>query len=111
MTIQGDPDQLEQALINLIRNAADASLETGGGVRVGWEAASGVLEIRIEDDGPGIPQGAVDRGVGVIHQHRRRSGVGLVLSRKIAERHGGTLRLTNREDGRGCLAVMALPIP
>jgi two-component system nitrogen regulation sensor histidine kinase NtrY len=108
VTISADSDQLEQALINLVRNAADASLETGGRVRMGWIAAGGVLEIRVEDEGFGLADDA-NLFVPFYTTKQEGSGVGLVLSRKIAERHGGTLRLTNREDGRGCLAVLALP--
>ena len=52
--VQGDPDQLEQVLINLLRNAVDASLTTSGGVAVGWRRDGSMLEIRIQDDGPGL---------------------------------------------------------
>jgi len=55
VTIDADADQLDQALINLVRNAADASLVTGGGVRVGWRLDAGTLEVWVEDDGPGLP--------------------------------------------------------
>ncbi|MGA8582021.1 MAG: ATP-binding protein, partial [Bryobacteraceae bacterium] len=54
VSIHGDPDQLEQVLINLLRNAADAALSTGGGVRAGWKKEGPMVEIWVEDDGPGL---------------------------------------------------------
>lgn len=108
--LQGDPDQLEQALINLVHNAVDASLETGGAVRVAWTAERGVVEIRIEDEGPGLSDDA-NLFVPFYTTKPAGSGVGLVLSRKIAERHGGALRLTNRADRPGCVATLTLPLP
>lgn len=56
MTIQADGDQLEQLLINLIRNAVDAVRETGGGVTVGWDRVPGTqsMELWVEDEGPGL---------------------------------------------------------
>src|SRR5262249_53088635 len=58
LTIQADGDQIEQLLINLVRNAVDASLENGGGVRVHWGQAGSHLEITIRDEGPGLPNTA-----------------------------------------------------
>ncbi len=58
ISIQGDGDQLEQLLINLIRNAVDAVAETGGGVRIGWNRVPGssptTVELWVEDEGPGL---------------------------------------------------------
>jgi hypothetical protein len=56
IVVPGDGDQLDQLLINLVRNAADAALETGGEVRVRWRAASARVEIAVEDEGPGLPE-------------------------------------------------------
>src|SRR5262249_39815006 len=56
--LSADPDQLEQLLINVVRNGVDAALPDGGGVTVGWAAADGVLDVQIEDDGPGLPDTA-----------------------------------------------------
>lgn len=111
VTVQGDPDQLEQVLINLLRNAADASLAVPsgpGGVRVGWQRDGSMLEIWIKDDGPGISSTA-NLFVPFFTTKPGGSGIGLVLSRQIAEGHGGALMLENRTDGQGCVARLRLP--
>src|SRR5450755_1801681 len=54
VVISADVDQLEQLLINLIRNAADATLETHGGVQVGWSLQGSQLDVWVIDDGPRI---------------------------------------------------------
>ena len=52
--IRADRDQLDQLLINLVNNAVDAALETGGGVAIGWEKQAGALELWVRDEGPGL---------------------------------------------------------
>lgn len=108
LTISGDEDQLEQLLINLVRNAADASLETGGGVRLGWSVSRGMLEIIVEDEGQGVGN-TTNLFVPFFTTKPSGSGIGLVLSRQIAEGHGGTLTLENRENGKGAVAWLRLP--
>ena len=108
VTLDADGDQLDQVLINLVGNAVDASLETGGGVRVGWTRGNGHFDVWVEDDGPGLS----DTGnlfVPFFTTKPRGTGIGLVLSRQIAEGHGGTVTLENRTDGRGCIAHLQLP--
>jgi nitrogen fixation/metabolism regulation signal transduction histidine kinase len=105
-----DPDQVEQALINLLRNAADAALETHGAVRAGWDRprrGAGVA-IWIEDEGPGVSNPA-NLFVPFFTTKPGGSGIGLALSRQIAEAHGGSLTLENRRGGPGCRAVLSLP--
>jgi two-component system, NtrC family, nitrogen regulation sensor histidine kinase NtrY len=108
MIVQGDPDQLEQVLTNLLRNAADASLSTKGGVKVGWRRDGSMLEIWIKDEGPGLSSTA-NLFVPFFTTKPGGSGIGLVLSRQIAEGHGGALTLENRADKAGCIARLKLP--
>ncbi|HEV7473373.1 MAG TPA: ATP-binding protein [Pyrinomonadaceae bacterium] len=109
LVIKGDDVQLEQLLINLIRNAVDASMETKGGVGVGWNQSNGQVEVWISDEGPGLANTA-NLFVPFFTTKAKGSGIGLVLSRQIAEAHGGTLRLENRAGVRGCEALLRLPL-
>ncbi|HEX3695502.1 MAG TPA: ATP-binding protein [Polyangia bacterium] len=105
----GDIDQLDQLLINLIRNAVDAALETGGAVSLTWGRSASVVEILISDDGPGIAD-ATNLFVPFFTTKPNGSGIGLILSRQIAEAHRGSLDLRNRQGRSGCLAVVRLPL-
>ncbi len=110
-TLSADPDQIEQLLINLVRNAADAASETGGGVRVHWalDRPPRLLELCVEDDGPGLSETA-NLFVPFFTTKPQGSGIGLVLSRQIAEAHGGSLSLENRPSANGCRATLRLPL-
>jgi nitrogen fixation/metabolism regulation signal transduction histidine kinase len=109
LLIKGDDVQLEQLLINLIRNAVDASMETGGEVKVGWSQDNGHVAVWVSDEGPGLANTA-NLFVPFFTTKTSGSGIGLVLSRQIAEAHGGTLTLENRNGVRGCEAVLRLPL-
>lgn len=109
VTLQADPDQLEQALINLVRNAVDATLEAGGDkVTLRWFTRGEKVHVLVEDQGPGLPETG-NLFVPFYTTKQGGSGIGLVLSRQIAEGHGGTLDLEARE-GRGARARMVLPM-
>ena len=107
VVVRADGDQLDQLLINLLRNAVDASLETGGGVCIRWTRQNGTVAVLIEDEGPGLPSSA-NLFVPFFTTKPQGSGIGLVLSRQIAEAHGGSLVLENRKHGRGCIATLRL---
>lgn len=107
--VMGDPDQLDQLLINLVRNAADAALESGGGVTVRWRIRDGVsLEVLVEDEGPGL-EDTSNLFVPFYTTKPGGSGIGLALSQQIAEGHGGGLALRNREP-RGAVALLSLSL-
>lgn len=108
VVVQGDNVQLEQLLINLVRNAVDASMETGGGVEVGWTQNNGHVVVWVRDEGHGIANTA-NLFVPFFTTKTNGSGIGLVLSRQIAEAHGGTLTLENRKEV-GCEARLRLPM-
>ena len=93
----------------IVRNAADAALETGGGVQLGWQATGEFVEVTVDDEGPGLP----DPGnlfVPFFTTKANGSGIGLVLNRQIAEAHGGAVTLEPRLGARGARARLRLPI-
>lgn len=114
VTIQADADQLEQLLVNLIRNATDATVgddgagPSTGGVHVRWIQRNGRVHLMIEDEGPGVSD-TTNLFVPFYTTKPGGSGIGLVLCRQIAESHGGSLELENRDDGRGACARLTLP--
>jgi nitrogen fixation/metabolism regulation signal transduction histidine kinase len=108
VNIVADAAQLEQLLINLVHNAVDASLETHGGVSIGWRETGDCVEVYVDDEGPGI-MNSTNLFVPFFTTKPGGSGIGLALSRQIAEAHGGSLGLTNRRGGTGAEAVLRLP--
>jgi two-component system, NtrC family, nitrogen regulation sensor histidine kinase NtrY len=108
IVIRADGDQLDQLLINLVRNAVDAALETGGGARVGWRERNGEVEVWVRDEGPGLAETA-NLFVPFFTTKPHGTGIGLALSRQIAEAHDGTLQLENAREGPGCVARLVLP--
>ena len=108
LTLQADPDQLEQALINLLRNAVEASLPQGG-VRLRWRRDGEYACIEVEDEGPGPPP-SDNLFVPFFTTKPGGSGIGLALARQIAEAHEGGVTLTARQTARGALARLWLPL-
>jgi two-component system, NtrC family, nitrogen regulation sensor histidine kinase NtrY len=121
VSFQADPDQLEQMFINLVRNAADAVLEAPEVVAEGplsaaesekvvvhWDADEEHVIFIIDDRGPGLlnPSNVFTP---FYTTKPNGSGVGLVLSRQIAEAHGGRIEIGNRTNGRGCSVKVVLP--
>jgi signal transduction histidine kinase len=122
MTIHADSDQLDQLLINIVRNAADAALEQrerdmadgyaidgASAVCVTWSHRDDRLVVAVDDTGPGLPPRA-NLFVPFFTTKATGSGIGLVLCRQIAEAHGGSIVLEDRAQGRGCVARLTLPI-
>src|SRR5258708_31103772 len=101
LTISDDRDQLEQILINLIRNAAEAVLEIGGEVLVQWSLERSRVQLSIIDDGPGLSN-TTNLFVPFFTTKPGGSGIGLVLCRQIAEAHGGLLPPQNTDRGPAC---------
>ena len=100
--VHADEDQLEQLLINLVKNAADAAQSS---VAIRWNLTGDTLTLRVEDDGPGV-SGTANLFVPFFTTKPNGSGIGLFLSRQIAEAHGGTLTLENRDDAPGAVATL-----
>jgi two-component system nitrogen regulation sensor histidine kinase NtrY len=107
VVIAGDSDQLDQMLINLVKNAVEAALETGGAVEVGWQVRGKHVEITVLDEGPGLTE-TTNLFVPFFTTKPSGSGVGLVLCRQIAEAHSGTLTLDARTDRTGARARVRL---
>jgi nitrogen fixation/metabolism regulation signal transduction histidine kinase len=109
VTLNADSDQLEQMLINLLANAADASMANGAKpVHVTWRASSAGVEIVIEDRGLGVAN-PENLFVPFYTTKSTGSGIGLALAQQIARAHGGEISLVNREGGEGARASIRLP--
>ena len=112
--VQIDADQIQQALINLVRNAVEAAMSpdaSGNGhpsVEVGWKNVAGEVIIFIRDNGPGLTNES-NLFVPFYTTKPGGTGVGLVLAQQIAEAHRGVVRLTNRVEEQGCVAELRLP--
>jgi C4-dicarboxylate-specific signal transduction histidine kinase len=106
LKVEADADQLEQVLINLVKNAVDAD-EQRREVALRWRAQDGGAVVEVIDQGPGIAN-PDNLFVPFFTTKPGGSGIGLVLSRQIVEGHGGTLTLENRRDAPGCVARVVL---
>jgi two-component system, NtrC family, nitrogen regulation sensor histidine kinase NtrY len=106
--IVGDEGQLDQAFINLLRNAVESALPHGGAVRLDWVVARGQVRVTIEDEGGGLPERSA-LFVPFFTTKVDGSGIGLSLTRLIVEAHGGSVDLRARDSGRGALAIVVLP--
>jgi nitrogen fixation/metabolism regulation signal transduction histidine kinase len=117
VTLMADSDQLEQMLINIVRNAVEAAIEkvqsngkksASPEVIVGWQINEEAVILTVEDNGPGLLNPA-NAFVPFYTTKPAGSGIGLVLSREIVEAHGGSVELSNREHHRGCMVRIVLP--
>ncbi|MBS1822143.1 MAG: ATP-binding protein [Acidobacteria bacterium] len=114
--ITADADQIQQALINLVRNAAEAALGPDADdavkahVEIAWRQSESEATIAVLDNGPGLTN-AGNLFVPFYTTKPNGTGIGLVLAQQIAEAHGGTVELRNRTDGvTGCRAELRLPV-
>jgi two-component system nitrogen regulation sensor histidine kinase NtrY len=120
-----DSDQIEQMLINLVRNAVEAALAPGQSddrsrnsahgtedrkpeVTLSWAVEDNSVEITVDDNGLGLlnPSNAF---VPFYTTKPSGSGIGLALSRQIVEAHGGSIELSNLNGRRGCRVRVSLP--
>lgn len=106
----GDPVQIEQALINLIKNALEANPAGAAAIEVSIHCDEGNCELRVVDNGSGISN-PENLFVPFYSTKREGAGIGLVLSRQIAAKHHGHVSLSNRQDGPGAVARLILPLP
>lgn len=113
--ITGDPDLLDQALVNVVRNAIAHTAE-GGLIRIGCEVVGHVAEISVTDDGPGLSAEELDRAFDRFYRapgserddEGGGAGLGLAITRRLIELHGGTISATNAEEG-GARFTIRLP--
>ena len=109
VSVNVDADQIEQALINLIKNAVEASLPQQGAAALEWSADGQRLVIEVLDEGLGLSS-SDNLFVPFFTTKPGGSGIGLVLARQIVEAHDGALTLEDRRDRRGCVARIVLPL-
>jgi len=102
-----DPDQIEQVMINLIKNGVEASPDDES-IGIDWAVTDGSILIRIVDNGSGLAS-TDNLWVPFFTTKPGGTGLGLVLCREIVENHGGEISLANRHDARGCIARVFLP--
>ncbi|MEM6604864.1 MAG: ATP-binding protein [Pseudomonadota bacterium] len=107
LMIDADPDQLQLLMINLLKNAVEASSESSP-VEIGWNQFRQGVRLQIKDHGVGLPV-SDNLFVPFYTTKENGSGIGLFLGRQIAESHGGTLKLVDRTDKQGCIAEVWLP--
>ena len=109
VTLLADGDQLDQLLINLVKNAAEATDDPAGTVEIAWDVRDDRLELEVRDEGRGLPASA-NLFVPFFSTKPNGSGIGLVFCRQVAEAHGGEVALANRAGRRGAVATIRLPL-
>ncbi len=110
--MSGDPVQIRQVMVNLLRNAIDAS---GGKnlprISISISASDGFNHFRVSDNGPGVSPVMVDRLFKAFETSKPKGmGLGLAISRTIAQNHNGDLALEPRGSGGGACFCLKLPV-
>jgi signal transduction histidine kinase len=108
LVVRADEELLERAFENLVRNAVEAAAAGGRHVEVSAREAGGLVEIRVDDDGPGLPPDHPGEIRPFYTTRPGGLGLGLPLARKIVLLHGGTLDLAGRSPG-GVRVEVRLP--
>ena len=112
VTVDGDPEQLHQVLVNLLLNGIEA-MPQGGSLDVAVQAGNGAgntCRVSVSDSGTGIPQPVLDRIFEpFVTSKERGTGLGLAISHRIAVEHSGTLLAANRPEG-GAVFTVELPM-
>ena len=108
--VVGDPDQLHRAFGNLVRNAHEATGPEGRLRIEGQATGTGLMALRFEDDGPGVPPEEAERVFQPFHTTRSAgTGLGLALVQRVVEAHGGRIELDPR-PGLGAAFTVSLPV-
>ncbi len=110
LRVRGDREQLRQVLLNVLLNACQAAGEAGE-VRIACESADGMLRVRIRDSGPGFtPDALADAFTPFFTTKEQGTGLGLAVSHRMIESHGGRILVANAPGGGGEVEIR-LPLP
>lgn len=104
-----DVSQIQQLLLNLLKNAHEAMAQPDGVIEVRWHTGEKVVHIEVLDSGSGISN-SDNLFVPFYSTKGRNGGIGLALCRQISFNHNGRLSLTNRKDKQGAIATLSLPL-
>ena len=106
---EGEEHHLKQVFINILKNAIEA-MEHGGTLRITARQEAANLKIHFKDDGPGIPPQLAERVFEPFYTTKATgTGLGLLISQKIAQEHGGSLAIASTEEQGACV-IVTLPL-
>lgn len=108
LEIDVDVLQLEQTLINLVKNAIEASVE-GAEIELCWQTSGDMVQLKVIDNGSGM-QNSDNLFTPYYTTKPTGSGVGLVFCQQVVEAHGGFITVANRLNAQGCEVTISLPI-
>lgn len=109
LIVRMDPKLMEQALINLVLNASQAMAKPGT-IRMKARKEGNMARLEIADSGPGIPEGELDQIFEPFFTTKSKgTGLGLPITKKNIEAHGGSIKVKNGEQGGACFCIQ-LPL-